>query len=117
MSGHRYPPSIHPSDLQPDQYDGIVEIIKNLPGVQRITLYGSRARGQHRYNSDVDLFLEGSNLGYQTRADAFRLLYDLWIPHEFDILIDKWLNNDLLRENIAREGLVLWEREKEVVAS
>ncbi len=103
-----YPATIHKSDLAPPEYDGIVRVLAALPGVERIILYGSRARGTHRYNSDVDLLLVGKGLGFQTRADAYRLLYDLWIPHGFDIMIDAWLVDPLLSAEIERDGVVLW---------
>ncbi len=109
MSALSYPAMVHESDLEPRHYDGIVKFLSGLPGVEKVVLYGSRARGTHRYNSDVDLLLIGEGLGYQTRADALRLLYDLWIPHGFDIMIDEWLKDPLLIEEIARDGVVLWE--------
>lgn len=57
--------------------DAIVATLAKLEGVQLVVLYGSRAKHTHRYNSDIDLLLEGDNLGFQTRADAYRELYEL----------------------------------------
>ena len=111
MSEQNYPTSIHKSDLGRAEYDGIVRVLAALPGVEKIILYGSRARGTHRYNSDVDLLLVGKDLGFQTRADAYRLLYDLWIPHGFDILVDTWLTDSWLKAEIERDGKVLWEQD------
>ena len=108
MSAFSYPNTVHKSDLEPSDYDSIVRVLSALDGVEQVILYGSRARGTHRYNSDVDLLLRGKHLSYQTTADAHRLLYDLWIPHGFGILIDRWLTDELLHENIERDGIVLW---------
>ena len=34
---------------------GIYQVLASYPAVKKAVLFGSRARGDHRYNSDIDL--------------------------------------------------------------
>lgn len=74
--------------------------------IQRIILFGSRARGDYREKSDIDLAFSG--------GDAVR--FTLAVDDEtstllkFDIVnLDGTVQTDLL-ESIQREGVVLYEK-------
>ncbi len=54
--------------------------------------------------------LRGDGLGFETRAEAFRRLYDLRIHHKIDVLIDRWISEPAVLESIERDGIVLWRR-------
>lgn len=108
MNVRKLPEPIHPSDLGPQDYRRIAETLRHIGGVQKVTLFGSRALGSHRYNSDVDILLEGEQLGYHARAEAFRSTRALGYAHEIDIVIDRWISEPALWSNIQREGIVLW---------
>ena len=109
MNAAKLHPPIHRSDLRPEHYAAIVDVLSGIEGVQSITLFGSRARGDHRFNSDVDLLLRGDDLGFAHRAEAFRKLRGLRISHRIDVLIDRWVSEPAVWANIEREGVVLWE--------
>lgn len=79
-------------------------------GAQRIVLFGSRARGDARPKSDIDLAVEGCpNL---TLLED-RLQNDLWSLLRIDLVsLDKPISDDL-RAEIARDGVILYERTAE----
>lgn len=104
------------------QYHIFLESIRNqakkiLPPDSKITLFGSRARGDYRENSDWDIHIIIPGKG----RIPFNLLSDYSYPletmgiemgEEINIIIyteDEWENrkNSLLYENIKRDGIRL----------
>ena len=66
-------------------WDQILESIKSYDDVERVILYGSRAKGNYHTASDIDLCLEGKNL---TLKDLFVIenqLDDLLLPWKIDL--------------------------------
>ena len=74
--------------------------------VEKLILFGSRARGDYRERSDIDLAFRGG------KGDSFTLDVDETTSTllEFDIInLDKPVRSELL-ESIEREGIVLYEK-------
>lgn len=81
--------------------------------IERVVLYGSRAKGNYKPFSDVDITLEGPEL---THTDLSRLslaIDDLLLPYQFDISIFHTLKNEALIDHIRRMGVVIYERKSE----
>lgn len=78
--------------------------------IERVILYGSRARGTHKPFSDVDITLLGVSL---TRSHLSRLMADIdesSLPYFFDISLFAKLTNPDLIEQIEQTGVVLYQR-------
>lgn len=74
-------------------------------GVKRVILFGSRARGDYKRTSDIDLATEGGNY-VRFSLDVDELTSTLL---KFDIVsLDEPVAADL-RESIRKEGVVLFE--------
>ncbi len=74
--------------------------------VEKLILFGSRARGDYSERSDIDLAFRGG------KGDYFTLDVDETTSTllEFDIInLDKPVRSELL-ESIEREGIVLYEK-------
>lgn len=88
----------------------IQEIGQNYP-IEQIVLFGSRARGDHKPTSDIDLavFLlpEFNNRGRMTSD-----FDDLNTLLKIDIVFINEHTDTKLLENIEREGIFLYERSK-----
>ena len=82
--------------------------INKIADIKAVILFGSRAKGNQKRGSDVDLALSGSNL---SREDIVRLSYNLnqetFLPYHFDIMsltdADK-----TVRDHITRLGIPLY---------
>ena len=75
-------------------------------GARRLVLFGSRARGDNRYNSDIDLAVKDGNItGFTLDVkDTTSTLLD------FDIVdLGKQIDEKLLL-SIKKEGIVLYEK-------
>lgn len=84
---------------------------ESQPAIERLVLFGSRAKGKHRQGSDVDLVVEGNAVTNATvSAVADRLNEELPLPYFFDVLNDNTLSDDALREHIGRVGITIYEK-------
>lgn len=74
------------------------------PAVERVVLYGSRAMGNYRPGSDIDLCLFAPAM---TLPDLLRLGVDideLLLPWKVDLCLWHQLDNPALREHIESVG-------------
>lgn len=81
--------------------------------IERVILYGSRAKGNYKPFSDIDITLIGEGL---TRSDVNRLasdIDDLLLPYQFDISIFASLKNKELIEHIKRVGIGIYQNNRE----
>lgn len=68
-------------------------------------LYGSRAKGNYKQGSDIDLTLKGDNLTLQLLNTVSDELDDLLLPYKFDLSIFSTLQNQDIIDHIERVGV------------
>lgn len=77
--------------------------------IETLILFGSRAKGNYRQGSDIDLAIMGQNVTYET---VLMLSGDLNeerpLPYFFDVIDYNNLGDEPLREQIDRTGIVLF---------
>ena len=85
---------------------GIIELAQKY-GIQKVILFGSRARGDNKERSDVDLAVSGGNITrFSLDVDEIVKVPTLLM---FDVVdMDKGCSEEL-RESILRDGVVLYE--------
>ncbi|MBX9596958.1 MAG: nucleotidyltransferase domain-containing protein [Burkholderiales bacterium] len=88
----------------------IIEIFMQQSLVERVVLFGSRAKGNYRGGSDIDLCLYG-NISLAQIYILQDLLDDLMLPYKFDLIVYNTINNPELIEHIERVGVVLYAKE------
>lgn len=79
-------------------------VLADYPAIERVTIYGSRAKGNHKPGSDIDLTLIGPQI---TEAEVLALenrLDDLLLPYTFDVSRFDSLQNAQLIDHIKRVG-------------
>jgi predicted nucleotidyltransferase len=82
-----------------------------FPEVERVLLYGSRAKGTYKLGSDIDLTLIGKYLTLDTINAIETQIDDLLLPYLFDISIFSQIDNPDLVEHINRIGKLFYEKE------
>jgi len=83
-----------------------------FPQVESAIFYGSRAKGNYKRGSDIDLALTGAGLNWKLLGDIAEAIDDLLLPYETDLLIYEQLSDDSVREHIDRVGKVFYRRER-----
>jgi predicted nucleotidyltransferase len=89
--------------------DKIRAVLASCPTVQRAVIYGSRARGESRPGSDIDIALEGSALTWEHQASLLQKLDDLLLPWKIDLCLLHTVSDVNLLVNIQRDGVLLYE--------
>ena len=75
-------------------------------GVEKVILFGSRARGSHQERSDVDIAVLGGDFD-DFYWDIKEKVYSLLM---FDVVeLDKGISEDLKHE-IERDGIIIYEK-------
>ena len=83
-------------------------IFKKYKEIEKVVLFGSRARQDNKYNSDIDLCLFGENITHLTQAKVTMDIEEINTPLSFDILNFNELTKQKLIENIKNEGIVIY---------
>lgn len=88
--------------------------LTQLPFVERIMLYGSRARGTHRDRSDIDLAVDCPRATLQNWVKVMEIVDDqMETLLKIDcVRYDKLPTQHPLRTMINQEGIVLYEKDK-----
>lgn len=86
------------------------EVFSRHAAVEKAILYGSRAIGNQRYNSDIDLILTGEALSLSEQFRIEQELDDLLLPYRIDLSRLSNISNPDLLDHIRRVGLVFYER-------
>jgi len=89
----------------------ICGVLAKYPPVEKAVLYGSRAKGNYKNGSDIDLTLYGG-------ADlTLRVLYrlsdeldDLLLPYTIDLSIFSQIGDSDVIEHIQRVGVTFYEK-------
>ena len=76
-------------------------------GVERLVLFGSRARGTHSERSDIDLAVYGGDFD----AFYFRVQEETESLLEFDLIDMHRKVSPSLLEDIEREGIEIYEED------
>lgn len=79
---------------------------RGKPG--RVILFGSRAKGTARPNSDVDLAVLGG-VGDLECGRIEAELDELPLPYKFDVVCFETIENKALSEHIERVGITLFD--------
>ena len=85
----------------------VIDALKD-GGVQRAVLFGSRAKGNWRNNSDIDIAIFGD---VQLPKLSARL-DELPTPYKFDVVGYETINHQPLREHIDRVGIELFSHKE-----
>ena len=82
----------------------ILSLFKQFPKCQEVILFGSRAKGNFREGSDIDLALKGAELTLDLREEILEKYEALLLPWKLDIVIYSLIQEPALREHIDRVG-------------
>lgn len=93
--------------LLPAELATLRAIFAQVPDLEKVVLFGSRAKGTHRPASDIDLALFGE-LDLAALALAARLLDESLLPYHVDLIVHRDIDNVELLAHIERVGVVVW---------
>ena len=95
--------------LTKETVDKMVSVFIQFPQIEKAVLYGSRAKGNFKMGSDIDLTLYGENLSQHLLGDIADTLDDLLLPYTVDLSIFDYINHHALCDHIERVGVVFYD--------
>ena len=98
------------SGLNPATLAKIITVLAHCPELEKAVLYGSRAKGNYRTGSDIDLSLFGDTLSHAHLGQIEAQLDDLMLPYSFDLSLFRQIDNPDLTEHIQRAGLLFYAK-------
>jgi len=96
--------------LKQQELESIKQIFSSFSEVEKAIIYGSRAKGTYKPNSDIDISLMGSELTLGIMNQISWELDDLLLPYTIDLSNFHQINNPALVEHIERIGKVIYEK-------
>ena len=89
----------------------ILQALTQFPEIEQAVIFGSRALGNYKPGSDVDLAIAGAAVTRKTVLRLRALLNeDLPLPYFFDVAHYEKIQNDALKQHIDHEGRLLFRR-------
>lgn len=85
-------------------------VFQTFDEIDAAVLYGSRAKGNFKPGSDIDLALKGERLDLHLLNKISLALDDLLLPYTFDISIYHQISNPDLIDHIIRVGKIFYAR-------
>jgi len=98
------------SGLSDTELNKLRGIFSQYTDIEKVVLYGSRAKGNYKPFSDVDITLIGDTLTHNRLNKLSLDIDDLLLPYEFDISIFHTLKNNDLIEHIERVGITIYQK-------
>ena len=92
----------------------ICAVLTRYPQVEKAILYGSRAKGNYKRGSDIDLALIGRDL---TLNVIYRILDDfdeLFLPYTIDLSIFDDISDPDVIDHIQRVGVTFYQKDTSV---
>lgn len=85
-------------------------IFKRYDGIKKVILYGSRAKGNFKNGSDIDITLEtDSEFSHAQLLKIMNDFDDSDIPYTVDVSLYKYLEDANLKEHINRVGKIFYK--------
>lgn len=86
-------------------------VFARYPQIEKAILYGSRAKGDYKNGSDIDLTLQGGEaLTLDTLSPIMTDLDDLLLPYTIDLSILRHINDPEVIDHIQRVGATFYEK-------
>lgn len=96
----------NPFGLSAQTISAIHAALAKFPSIQSAVLYGSRAKGNYRPNSDIDLTLHvDESASDHLLFEVMGAMEELDTPYSFDISLYQHIDNDNLKDHIERVGI------------
>lgn len=89
----------------------IINILKRFEEVEKAVVFGSRAMGNYKPGSDIDIAVYGNNVRFDIVAAIHSRLEDEGpLPYFIDVIDYTHLSHEELKKHIDREGITIYEK-------
>ena len=100
----------HPFGLSPVTLEKLNSVFAQHAAIDSVLLYGSRAKGNYRADSDIDLTIKGSKIPFDELMQIENEIDDLMLPYTVDLSQYRQLENTGLIAHIDRIGVTIYKK-------
>lgn len=96
--------------LTTETIDKINEFFSTINEIEEVKIFGSRAKGNYKPNSDIDFAIYGKKISDKLLRHISSELDELSTPYKYDILDYRTLDNKDLIKNIDTDGKLFYKK-------
>lgn len=88
----------------------ITDLFKKYTQINKVIIFGSRARGNFKNSSDIDMAICGENIDFKFIRHISAELDELPTPYSFDVLNYSDVENNEIKTNIDKDGVIFYQK-------
>lgn len=92
--------------------DKLESVFHKHDSIESVIIYGSRAKGNYKVGSDIDLTIKGSILPFSELMQVEDQIDDLFLPYRVDLSQYETLKNTNLIDHINRVGVIIYNKDQ-----
>ena len=96
--------------LEQNIIDNFSDIFSKYSQIEKVLIFGSRAKGNYTEVSDIDLAFFGDKLTQSIIGDVLLNIEELYLPYKTDAQLFTGIKNAALTEHIERTGVIFYIR-------
>ncbi len=96
--------------LSPATLEKLSTVFARHHAIDSVLIYGSRAKGNFRAGSDIDLTIKGDEISFAEFMQIEDQIDDLMLPYTIDLSQYRQLENADLVAHIDRVGVVIYNK-------
>ncbi|RTZ06742.1 nucleotidyltransferase domain-containing protein [Flavobacterium sp. GSP27] len=97
--------------LKQKDIDKINQVFASYEGIDSVVIYGSRAKGNFKAGSDIDLTIIENSLTFPEFLEIENALDDLLLPYKIDLSLKRKISNVDLLSHINKIGKLFYKSE------
>lgn len=90
--------------------ENIKTTLAGFDEIESAIIFGSRAKGNSKNASDVDIAIKGNAVSHDTIVRLYSMLDDTYLPYFFDVVDYQTIDNQALKEHIDRVGKNIYHK-------
>ena len=88
-------------------FEEMISLFKSFDNLDVVYIFGSRARGDYKTASDIDLAIETSD---DIKLRLLGMLEEIRCILKFDVVDINKIGNEKLLENIKKDGILIYKK-------
>lgn len=97
--------------LKPGDLQTICSVLEKENRIEQALIFGSRAKGNYKTGSDVDIALKGERLTTEAVTEiSYQLNEETILPYKFDVLNYHSIKEPALVSHIDRVGKIFYDK-------
>ncbi|RZK10409.1 MAG: hypothetical protein EOO43_20300, partial [Flavobacterium sp.] len=96
--------------LEQNTIDNLTAVFEQFSKVDKAFIFGSRAKGNYRPDSDIDIAINGQDINTDEIIAMTIAFEEKGLPHKIDLLNYDTINEPALKDHIDRVGVELYRR-------